>query len=259
VADSVSFDRAAEYYDATRAIDPDTLSTTIGILAAELGDRGRILEVGVGTGVLALPLSDAGVPLVGVDLSRPMLGKLLEKAGGRSPFPLIQADATRLPIGTAVLGGAYLRWVLHLIPDWCTALAEIVRAVRPGGVVVIEPGGYTGAWHEVWNLFVKAAGPTAAPVGLDMHGDLDELDPAMEALGATPRRLPELRVPDDQTIADWLANIEQRRYSWTWSVGDEEVARGIEAIRAWASAGHVDLDQPVELDHRQVWRAYDVG
>jgi len=39
VAGSLSFDRAAEYYDATRAIDPDTLRRTIDVLAAEL--RGR--------------------------------------------------------------------------------------------------------------------------------------------------------------------------------------------------------------------------
>jgi hypothetical protein len=81
----------------------------------------------------------------------------------------------------------------------------------------------------------------------------------MEAVGATPRRLPELRVPDDQTIADWLASIEQRRYSWTWSLGNEEAARGIEAVRAWASAGAVNLHEPVELDHLQIWRAYDLG
>ena len=259
MAGSLSFDRAAEYYDATRAIDPDTLRRTIDVLAAELCDRGRVLEVGVGTGVLALALHDEGIPLVGIDLSRPMLMKLIEKAGGRAPCPLIQADATNLPLGTGTVGGAYMRWVLHLIPDWRTALAEMVRVVRPGGVLVIEPGGYSGAWHEVWNRFVEAAGSGAGPIGLNMHNDLDELDPAMVSLGATPRRLPEIRVPDGSTIADWLVNIEQRHYSWTWGLEDDDVARGLEAVRAWASAGRVDLHEPVEPDRPQIWRAYDLG
>ena len=55
------------------------------------------LEVGVGTGQVALPLHDAGIRVVGMDLSSPMLAKLVEKAKGRSPVPLVQADATRMP------------------------------------------------------------------------------------------------------------------------------------------------------------------
>lgn len=53
------------------------------MLAGELARRGRVLEVGVGTGQIALPLAEAGVPLAGLDVSMPMVAKLVEKARGR--------------------------------------------------------------------------------------------------------------------------------------------------------------------------------
>ena len=55
--------------------------------------------------------------MVGLDLSGQMLGKIVEKAGGRIPFPLVMAGATRLPFGDDRFGGAYARHVLHLIAD----------------------------------------------------------------------------------------------------------------------------------------------
>ncbi|HEX9717352.1 MAG TPA: hypothetical protein VGA93_05350 [Actinomycetota bacterium] len=43
------------------------------LLAGELPGRGRVLEVGVGTGQIAPPLAEAGVPMAGLDLSMPMV------------------------------------------------------------------------------------------------------------------------------------------------------------------------------------------
>ena len=70
---SIRFDGAADHYDRTRAISDETMERTISLLASELRDRGRVLEVGVGTGLLALRLHEAGIPVSGLDLSAPML------------------------------------------------------------------------------------------------------------------------------------------------------------------------------------------
>ena len=75
-----------------------------------------------------------------MDLARPMMDKLIEKAGGRATFPVLQADATRMPFVDGAFGAAYLRWVLHLIPDWRAALAEAVRVVGRGGAVLVLLG-----------------------------------------------------------------------------------------------------------------------
>ena len=77
-----------------------------------------------------------------------MLAKLVEKAGGASPFPLVHGDATRMPFADDAFGGAYLRWVLHLIPDWRDALVEVVRVVAPGGVLLVVPRCVRRAEHR---------------------------------------------------------------------------------------------------------------
>ena len=66
-----------------------------------------------------------------------MMDRLVEKAGGRSPFPLVQGDATRMPFANQSFGAVYLRWVLHLIPDWRAALMESVRVTGRGGVLLL--------------------------------------------------------------------------------------------------------------------------
>lgn len=103
---SVAFDRAAEFYDQSRAISEEAMARTVTLLSQELAGRGRCLEVGVGTGLVALALHAAGVPLEGIDLSAPMLGRLLHKAGGAPPFPLVRGDATRMPFLDRVFGAA---------------------------------------------------------------------------------------------------------------------------------------------------------
>jgi ubiquinone/menaquinone biosynthesis C-methylase UbiE len=133
MADSVAFDRAAAYYDRTRGFTPEGERRTIELLSGELAGRGRIVEIGVGTGQVALPLHAAGIDVVGVDLARPMMDRLVEKAGGRPTIPLVQGDATRLPLRDGAFGGAYFRWVLHLIPDWGSVMRELVRVVGLGG------------------------------------------------------------------------------------------------------------------------------
>ena len=92
---SRNFDRAADFYDRTRSLPSDAMAEIIPMLAAELEGRGGCLEIGVGTGRFALPLHHAGIPMFGIDVSRRMMAVLLEKAGGRLPFPLGVADATR--------------------------------------------------------------------------------------------------------------------------------------------------------------------
>jgi len=103
---SVAFDRAAEYYDATRGLTPEALAETVAVLSEELAGRGRCLEIGVGTGRIGLPLYRSGVAMIGLDLSRPMMSKLIEKAAG-DPFPLVQGTATRLPFRVTISSSVY--------------------------------------------------------------------------------------------------------------------------------------------------------
>jgi len=254
----VSFDRAAGFYDRTRVTDPEAIRGAIDLLHRELGGLGLVAEIGVGTGALALSLAQRGVPLVGLDLSATMMQELVSKSGGVMPFPLVQADATRLPFADASLGGAFARWVLHLIPNWRDAVTELCRAVRSGGRVILEPGGYGGEWRRLWQRFVDVAGELAAPVGLDVRGGHADLDEAFASCGATCRELPPVAMRVQSSPRRFFEETAERRYSWTWRLPDDELRTAVDRVRRWAAKEFGDLDAPFEPEVGMHWRAYDI-
>lgn len=257
MSDSVRFDRAAEFYDASRAIAPEAMARTIELLAGELRGRGLALEVGVGTGLLALPLHDAGVTVAGLDLSLPMVGKLLEKAGGSTPFPLALADATRMPFADDAFGAAYLRWVMHLIPDWRSMVAEVARVVRPGGVFLANLGSYGGTHRDIQLRFEELTGMSTKPVGLDWAA-YEELDAEMTGHGATLRVLPSLDESFEEPLEDFLRGIEDNRFSWTWPVPADVLRHAMAEIRPWAEERFGSLGDSRPFSLATSWRAYDL-
>lgn len=255
---SVRFDRAAQFYDRTRAVDDAAMARTIELLTDEVRDRGRVLEVGVGTGLLALPLQATGVDVHGLDISAPMVAKVLEKAAGRVPFPIALADATAIPFADATFGAAYLRWVLHLIPEWPRVLAEVVRVVAPGGVFLANLGAYGGPRLEIQRRFGEITGVPTTPVGL-AWGAQDELDAEMRRLGAAVRELEPVRQGDEETIRSFLDEIRDNLFSWTWHVADDVRLAAVEELGAWATDRFGDLGSSRPWEHSTVWRAYDLA
>jgi ubiquinone/menaquinone biosynthesis C-methylase UbiE len=254
---SIRFDRAAEIYDETRRLTAEASAATTELLSSELIDRQPCLEIGVGTGLIGLPLAASGIRVTGVDLSAPMLRKLIEKGDGGPPFPLVIGDATRLPFGEGGFGGAYARHVLHLIPDWRRALTELVRVVVPGGVLLINIGFNEGPWQEIGEHLDALVGEDARRVGLDFHRS-GELDAAMAELGATYRELPLVWQESDLTLARYFADAEAGVFSWTWSVEPARLAAAVEETKAWAAEGFGPFDRILEPRFASVWRAYDL-
>jgi SAM-dependent methyltransferase len=253
--DSVSFDRAASYYDATRNTDADTLARILDILTRRFGGADHVLELGVGTGQLALPAAERGIAVIGLDMSAAMMAVLKEKAGGVSPFPLVQGDATRLPVRTASIDGAYARWVLHLIPNWLDVLHELDRVVRPGGAVAVEPGGYTGAFREVHERFVEILGETAEAPGLSPIDRDRELDRAFDEVGWRVEHVVPVSYRRSGSLAETFAEVPTKRWSWTWRVPDEELRAAVDEVRAWSAERFGDLDRPVPAEPT-TWRIY---
>jgi ubiquinone/menaquinone biosynthesis C-methylase UbiE len=254
---SIAFDRAAEYYDRTRELKPDTHAAVIVVLLEELRDRGRCLEIGVGTGRIALDLHRGGVPMTGIDLSMPMLRKLVEKAGGAPPFPLAVADATALPLAGGVFASAVVCHVLHLIPLWQRAVGELIRTVRPGGVILIEAGADApGIGSQVVDQFFSAtrAGQRYRP-GM---GDIAELDELMRDQGLPARDLRPVVRRSSATIEDVIGRLESGILSGCWTLTDEERASAAATARAWARERFGRLDESHESEGAITWRAYDV-
>jgi SAM-dependent methyltransferase len=255
----VSFDRAAENYDASRKLDRAVLDRIIDLLAREMHGRAPALEVGVGTGMIALPLAKRGIRLVGLDLSAAMMAKLVDKAGGRAPLALVRGDTTRLPFRDAAFGAAYARHVLHLIGNWRGAVGELCRVVRPGGVVLISPGRFTRDFGgELSHVIRREAGAGAADPGLDLRANPDDLDEAFATAGARGRDLPEIAFPNDESVRGYLEEVGRRSYSWTWRVPEDRLRRALDLATRWALDRYGSLDARTQELVRTSWRAYDV-
>ena len=257
MSDSIRFDTAADHYDKTRAVSDEAMDRTISLLSSELRGRARVLEVGVGTGLLALRLDEAGIPVSGLDLSAPMLAKLVEKAGGAPPFPLVLGDATTMPFADRAFGAAYLRWVLHLIPDWRAALAEMARVVRPGGVLLVSLGAFDEVGTAIRARFSEITGLSTDPVGL-MWGNHNTLDAELEGLGARLRVLPAILEEGEEPLGSLLDALEEGRWSWTWHVPEDARLDAVRELRPWAEERYGPLDRVERYSVETVWRAYDL-
>jgi SAM-dependent methyltransferase len=255
---SIVFDQAAEYYDDTRSLQPATQAAVMAQLAGELRGRGRCLEIGVGTGRIGLDLHRQGIEMAGVDLSTAMLRKLVEKAGGAPPFPLAVADATELPLADRRVGGVVICHVLHLIESWRRAVEELVRVLRPGGVVLVEsakrsPGGAAG---EVIRHFWSVASPDGRPRRLGLT-DVGELDGVLGELGFRTRLLPPVTERTESNLAHIIARLEQGVQSACWGLSEEVRRSAAAATREWARDRYESLDAARPMDQTITWRAYD--
>jgi ubiquinone/menaquinone biosynthesis C-methylase UbiE len=104
--------------------------------------RGRVLEIGIGSG-LNLPFYPAGVSvLFGLDLSARLLrmahGRAM-RAGARTH--LLQGSATESPVADASVDTVVVTWTLCSVPDPRAALAEVRRVLAPGGTLLFAEHG----------------------------------------------------------------------------------------------------------------------
>jgi ubiquinone/menaquinone biosynthesis C-methylase UbiE len=107
---------------------------------------GRVLEVAIGTG-LNLPLYPADVQLTGIEWSPAMLDIARHRAQqlGRNP-DLRQADAHALPFDDASFDTVVCTLSLCAIPDDRQAVAEMTRALRPGGRLLLLDHVISASW-----------------------------------------------------------------------------------------------------------------
>ncbi|WP_030415618.1 class I SAM-dependent DNA methyltransferase [Streptomyces sp. NRRL S-1448] len=136
-------EQVAARYDASSGdmFAPDVVAETVDVLAG-LAGAGRALELGIGTGRIALPLARREVPVHGIDMSRAMVARLRDKPGAEAIDVTIGDFATTRVPGTFSLAYLVFNTIMNL-----TTQAEQVACFRnaaahlaPGGCFVIEVG-----------------------------------------------------------------------------------------------------------------------
>ncbi len=104
--------------------------------------RGRVLEVGIGSG-LNLPLYAADVnTLVGLDPSEQLLSLARRRAAKADLIvDLVQGSATAIPLHNDTIDMVVMTWTLCSIPDPLAALREMRRVLKPGGALLFVEHG----------------------------------------------------------------------------------------------------------------------
>lgn len=128
---------AGAYADLTFGPDP---APAVEFLAALADGTGRVLELGIGGGRVALPLARRGIPVEGIEASQAVLDRLRATPGGES-IPVTLADMADVPVdGPFQL--AYLVWSgLYHLPSQVRQVdcfRNVGRVLAPGGAFVVE-------------------------------------------------------------------------------------------------------------------------
>ena len=122
---------------------------------------GRILEVGVGTGI-SLPYYSSNVRLYGVDISEPMLRKAqqrVDELGLKNVEALAVMDAERLNFPDALFDVVVAQYVVTTVPNPEATLDEFARVLKPGGEIILvsRVGAEAGLRRALERWFAPAA------------------------------------------------------------------------------------------------------
>ena len=171
-------ERIAVRYDETSAemFEPAVIQPTVDLLV-ELAAGGRALELGIGTGRVALPLAARGVPVHGIELSKAMAARLHAKPGGGDIDIAIEDFATTTVEGSFSLAYLVYNTIMNLTTqaEQIACFRNVAAHLEPGGCFVIEvgvPGLRTLPPGETFQVFT----------GSENYWGIDEYDVANQGL-----------------------------------------------------------------------------
>ncbi|MEE9164291.1 MAG: class I SAM-dependent methyltransferase [Thermoplasmata archaeon] len=215
----INFDRIAHCYDETRTLPFSQMEAVMGPLVRALSSYRRVLEVGVGTGRFAIPLQRAGIPLIGVDISARMVARGREK-GLREVF---FADALHLPFQDQSLDAALSIHVLHLLPDWRPALAEVGRVTRKSYYTVATDRKSRPSPFRVYWDYLRDAGCKRPRRGVFERDLPERLPPQERTLIGT--------FSETKVTSDVIQVLADRIYSGQWETPEKLHREAVEAAR----------------------------
>ncbi len=148
---SLNFDPLVEQYDETRVVDSDNLVAAVRWLAERYPptEYPQLLEPGIGTGRIAIPLAECGYSVRGVDISQRMLAALADHLAEQGTPLRVSgqlADVQRLPFPSASFNIIVAVHLFYFMQEWKLAVDELLRVLRPDCPMVLM---HTGMGMEI--------------------------------------------------------------------------------------------------------------
>jgi SAM-dependent methyltransferase len=214
-------ERIAARYDESSAgmFDPAVVDPAVDFLAALAGD-GPALELGIGTGRIALPLAKRGVRVHGIDMSEAMVARLRAKPGGADIGVTIGDFATTTVVENFSLAYLVFNTIMNLTAQEAQAACfrNVASHLRPGGRFVIEVG--------IPDLQRLPHGETVRPFTVnETHLGFDEYDIARQGLISHHWELVEGR---------WERHSIPFRYVWPSELDLMAEMAGMRLVERWS-------------------------
>jgi ubiquinone/menaquinone biosynthesis C-methylase UbiE len=138
--DIAFWNHIADTYARKPVDDPAAFERKIALALAKLEPNDTVLDVGCGTGSLALRLAESGAQVHGLDYSAAMIEIAKAKAAAQRvtnvTFHLGAFDETFTVFGPASLDLVYAGSLLHLVADRPAVLRQVFRLLKPGGTFI---------------------------------------------------------------------------------------------------------------------------
>jgi SAM-dependent methyltransferase len=199
---------AARYDDDAEMFDPAVVDPAVNFLAA-LAGGGAALELGIGTGRIALPLSRRGVRVHGIDLSTAMVARLQAKPGAKDVGVTIGDFATTRVEGSFSLVYLVFNTISNLTTqdEQVSCFQNAAAHLEPGGCFVVEDG--------VPSLQRLPPGETFRPFDVSpTHLGFDEYDIASQGL-----------ISHHYSIVDGKLDVVSIPFRYTWTAELDLMAR----------------------------------
>lgn len=241
---SINFERAAGFYDATRGFAPGAESKAAALIAeaGNITSKSRVIEIGIGSGRVALPLAHHAGVIFGADISTGMLHRLLEKRNSAPVYPA-QADAVLLPYPDNAFDAAVVVHVFHLVADLPGVIKELARVLKPGSRLAHCYNRDDTSYRELINTWRE-------PLGIDMTARWDQVDSALPDAGwhqvGAPLTFDYTKQNSPQELVDLFG---KRAWSATWNLTDEQLALGSGAMQSYVDTHYDDPTQPITVTH----------
>jgi len=255
------FDSISEIYDSTRRAATEA---ELKAVSSELSGCRTILDVGVGTGRFAKPLSDFGFEVVGIDLSRKMMSKARQK-GVRN---LILADAHNMPFKDTSFDASIIIHVLHLIPDWLSVAREMGRVTRNKVAALLrnrqrewnnsphvpdDSSATSPVFPELWTRYAQLREEMGYPIRRNRRMWQNEED--IRSM-LPPTKL--VKVSDEvvvMKISELMTRFQQRAYSMLQDIPDDVHNKIIEKLLSYAAGADNDSKETTStLREKQIER-----
>jgi SAM-dependent methyltransferase len=223
-----------------RTRSSDEAGAAVAFLAG-LAPGGRMLELGIGTGRIAVPLASAGVEVHGIDASEAMVAKLHAKAPGipvaMGDMANVNAPADEYDVVFVVFNTFFAMLTQR---GQVRAFANVAKVLRPGGRFVIE------AFVPDLTRFERNQRMDVTTIGVDeVYVDVSVYDPLHQRVDAS-----HIRLRNGEPVRTWPVSL---RFAWPSELDLMAELAGLEPEARYAG-WNGETFTAASGSHVSVWR-----